>query len=151
MLENFYFRYCGAYLVNYVGIMIAALVVVLFLRIELNSGLSIALAYASACYPAHLFVKDMRRIPEKSEKRKFAVGSLAAVTALSVFLLMILAMYVYTEEEIADFKQSLEAAPLWVFPVVLAFVLGLYYLAIGFAFGSFAKISLKALEKKQGG
>lgn len=148
MEHNFYRRYVGSFLIVYVGLtLLVGLLAMLPVLERLPSSFSFVIALISAYWPAHLFVKDHGRVPDREEKKRFAIANLLAVTALSVVVMVLIWNLVIPLEERASIKQELMITPFWVFIFAFIIFVGLYYLAIGWAFGWTAKLQLKAVEK----
>lgn len=147
MSDNFYFRYCGLYLLPYVGLTLAVIAIAYFTGWEPPSVLNLIIAMCSSYYPAYQFVKDHNRAPEKPEKRRFAGATLLIITVLStVFVAGLAAIVPGLREELEFMVEQLGAG---VFAVIVVVTLLFYYLAIGWGFGQGAKMQIKALEKQR--
>lgn len=148
MEHNFYRRYVGSYLTVYVVLtLLIGLLAALPVLDQLPSSFSIIIALISAYWPAHLFVKDHGRVPDKVEKRRFALANLLAVTVLSLVVSALVWNLAIPLEEREAIMRELMITPFWVFTIVIILFTGLYYFLIGWAFGWGAKLQLKAIEK----
>lgn len=147
-MQNFYIRYCGSYLLTYVAVTAVMIVVSIVLNVDLPSVMSIIASMVSAYYPAALFVKDYKRMPDKAEKRKFSFAAFILITVLS--LIIAAGLIAISPDLGAEIKHMLTAVPTWIFVVLIAVVTMIYYFTIMIGFWMGAKMQLKALEKKAG-
>lgn len=136
--SRFIIRYCGAYLLVYFGLNILLVAGFSLLNMDAPSSMAAILAFCASFYPAHLFVKDHDRVPDKSEKRLLGIITLAVISLISSLILM-MAIPAFTEEERASFA-SLSA---WAWAAIILLVMLLQYWASVWGFGYMAKSILK--------
>jgi len=119
-----------------------------FFNVNLPSVTSLIIAMVSGFYPGTLFVKDFGRLPEKSERRRFAVASLIVITIFS--FIAVTAIFLLVGATMKDASDFFTRLPVWVMPVIAVVVMALYYFVIGSGFKTGAKIQLKAQGKSKG-
>ncbi len=147
-MQNFYVRYCGSYLLVYLGLTILVGVVTTVLNIDMPSVMSLITAMVCAYYSAYLFVNDNNRLPDKSEKRRFTLCSFTAITVLSCIFVGVLLMIIPELRE--EIKHMMATLPAWGIAFIFIIVGVLYYFTIFWGFSQGAKMQVKALEKKAG-
>lgn len=147
MRDNFYFRYCGLYLVPYIGLSLAVIAITIFTSWQPPSVLSIIIAMVSGYYPAYQFVKDHNRAPTKSEKHRFTLATLILIFALSTVAVGIfMAIVPGLSEQIKMMMDQLSGG---VFAGIIIVTMLIYYGVILLGFGMGAKMQIKALEKQR--
>lgn len=149
MEHKFYRRYVGSYMIAYVTILLI-LVGVSFLPLfeeGLPTSFSFIISFVSAFWPAHLFVKDHKRTPDSGETKRFAIGALVSVSILSAILMTASWNFAYSLEERDSITAQLMHTPFWLFAFAFIILVGVYYLAVRWAFGYAAKLELKGIEK----
>lgn len=148
MEHNFYRRYTGSYLAVYVVLtmLYAATAYVPVLAARPDS-LNFLIAMISAYLPASLFAKDHERLPDKTEKQRFATLGLIAVTIFSAIALVLVWRFLVLPEDKEVLLAELSIVPIWIFTIVLILVTGFYYLLIYWTFGWMVGLQLKAIKK----
>lgn len=148
MEHNFYRRYTGSYLAVYVVLtmLYAATAYVPVLAARPDS-LNFLIAMISAYLPARLFAKDHERLPDKTEKQRFATLGLIAVTIFSAIALVLVWRFLVLPEDKEVLLAELSIVPIWIFTIVLILVTGFYYLLTYWTFGWMVGLQLKAIKK----
>ena len=67
MDKHFYLRYCGSYLLTNFLASVALIIVFVLIKWDVPGSFAFVIAMISASMPAHLFVKDHARRPEKAK------------------------------------------------------------------------------------
>lgn len=147
-MQNFYVRYGGSYLLVYLGLTILVGVITTVLNVDLPSAMSLIMAMVCGYYPAYLFVKDHNRLPEQSEKKKFAIFNLFAITLISCIFMG--ALMAAIPELSAEIKHLMGVVPAWGLALIFIFVGLIYYIGIYWGFSHGSKMQMKAIEKRAG-
>ena len=146
-------KYVWALLIVQFVFGIAATLLELAAKVELPSSIGIVGTLASCYLAAHLFVGDHKRVPVPSEKRRFAtwgtVGSIVTFVAVVLGYMLVAAGPGEIGATAASVPGEIKARPGFAAAILLGallFALLTFGILYGI-FGSFAKTSVKRLEK----
>lgn len=81
-MQNFYLRYCGAYIVTYLLLSLSVMITFYVSDVKGPALVWLAVAALSTLYPAKLFLKDKGRLPSRGERTRFTIVSLVLSSCL---------------------------------------------------------------------
>ena len=135
------------------GVVYALLIIVLAvigsaLDIGSGSGASMGALVAAAMYVAAKFVKDHQRVPSPDEKSRLTWLSLLASWIVSIMLPVGYLAFASGSKGLEQAVQGLSRLNPTIIVRVLLVVCLLYFTALWFSYGWFAKTQFNALVKK---
>lgn len=128
-------------------LLVAIAVVLTLLGVDGNSGTSVAALIGAALAAGNRFLKDHKRLPNPSEKRRLTWLSLLAAVVVSLCLLVAFLLWSGATRELLSMLPpgTYTAA---VVLGVLAFVTALHFLALSFSYGFLLKRQYEGMIKK---
>ncbi|OHD88378.1 ABZJ_00895 family protein [Sulfuricurvum sp. RIFCSPLOWO2_12_FULL_43_24] len=140
--KGYLIRFTFMYIIASVAIVLIAE----FLHIN-NAGMSMVPLVTAAAFAIGHFVNDHGRIPTSKERSVLVFGSLGISTLVSSVMV---GLFLAFSSESQALVQALLHINMGVMIAVFAFVLGICAAMLWMSYGWFAKIQLRALERKRG-
>lgn len=141
-------RYIIKFSIAYIIGLVALTVVFYFFEFSLNSGMSAAILLGAAMYAAGTFVEENKRVPTKIEKSKLVWLSLVISWTISITLSMVFLLIMGGMEVLIELLYLGGEQNIVILIGALLFVSLLYFLALSWCYGGFAKKQYEALLKK---
>ena len=133
-----------AYLV--VSAMVTAVLV--YLDLNSNTGLSVAILIAATAAAAQKFVAGHGRALTRREQLRFALLATIATMLLSIVQMAVIVPIYFSAAELpqlADETRAWVAANIWLVAFIALFVVGLFFAVLYFASGGFSRMFAKRL------
>ena len=133
-----------AYLV--VSAMVTAVLV--YLDLNSNTGLSVAILIAATAAAAQKFVAGHGRALSRREQLRFAFLATVASMLLSIVQMAVIVPIYFSAAELpqlADETRAWVAANIWLVAFIALFVVGLFFAVLYFASGGFSRMFAKRL------
>jgi hypothetical protein len=133
-----------AYLV--VSAMVTAVLV--YLDLNSNTGLSVAILIAATAAAAQKFVAGHGRALSRREQLRFAFLATVATMLLSIVQMAVIVPIYFSAAELpqlADETRAWVAANIWLVAFIALFVVGLFFAVLYFASGGFSRMFAKRL------
>ena len=133
-----------AYLV--VSAMVTAVLV--YLDLNSNTGLSVAILIAATAAAAQKFVAGHGRALSRREQLRFAFLATVATMQLSIVQMAVIVPIYFSAAELpqlADETRAWVAANIWLVAFIALFVVGLFFAVLYFASGGFSRMFAKRL------
>jgi hypothetical protein len=133
-----------AYLV--VSAMVTAVLV--YLDLNSNTGLSVAILITATAAAAQKFVAGHGRALSRREQLRFAFLATVATMLLSIVQMAVIVPIYFSAAELpqlADETRAWVAANIWLVAFIALFVVGLFFAVLYFASGGFSRMFAKRL------
>lgn len=138
--------YLNRFTFMYIIASVAIVLISEFIHIN-NAGMSVVPLVTAAAFAVGQFVHDHGRVPTSKERGVLLFGSLGvSILVSSVMVGLFLAL----SSESQALIQALSNINIGVMIAVFAFVFGICAAVLWISYGWFAKIQLRALERKRG-
>ena len=132
----------------YAVALIAIALILTVLNLDSNSGTSMAALFTAVVFTIAKFVKDQKRVPTLSERKKLTWLSLMASFAVSLVLAVGVIALTGQLSLIAQLPSVLEQLGGLMVVGAFVFITAIYSLTLWFSYGWFAKAQYRAMEKK---
>ena len=137
------YRYCIFFALAYGALLALVNIAIAVFNIEVGSALNIASLVAAIYISAYKFAKEQDRIPEKTEKKKIAVGCLLTAYAISLIIAIITALL--SGLSFTALFQGISPVMLFMSIVIVTII---YLTAIYLSYGWFVRIALKIINRR---
>ena len=135
-------RYVALFTAANVVLTIAVAALAELLKLKSGSGLAVAAALGASFFAAAAFARDHSRPPTSEERGAFAWRALLSTWVVSLVLAaMLLAFLVEPAELRALYRTLMSATALTIAAGAMLFVSAIYYVAIRWSFGWYAKLA----------